>query len=232
MAYSDYLFPQRFTSLTDDAIQPDIIELLTWNDFGESHYIRDLPSRNEAAKDYVELGELGNYVWGQNHAPWRVMAKYYISWWKNGHPPAIAEDQVMYWHRIHPKSAVCAGGSSEPIRNHQFPEDAVFVWALVKEPATISMSIGSNRDWTFEADSQGPSMGSVPFPWDIPQDGVRPQVRIMRKGRTVQVGISSQPVKTSCSWENFSKPAPTRCSVSETEADLYSALFRSCCQLR
>ncbi|KAK4931339.1 hypothetical protein LTR66_016047, partial [Elasticomyces elasticus] len=43
VAYSDTLFPSRFESLLDLATtQPDIIELLTWNDFSESHYLRDL----------------------------------------------------------------------------------------------------------------------------------------------------------------------------------------------
>ena len=46
-------------------MQPDIIELLTWNDFTESHYLRDLPSETDtSATDYVTLGDMGGYVWG------------------------------------------------------------------------------------------------------------------------------------------------------------------------
>ncbi|KAK4498960.1 hypothetical protein PRZ48_009471 [Zasmidium cellare] len=204
VAYSDMLFPKRFQQITaNDQIQPDIIEILTWNDFCESHYIRDLPSQDIKAKDYVELGDMGAYVWGQNHAPWRIIAKYYISWWKNGSPPPITMDQVVFWHRIHPKGTICTGGSSSGIRNNAFPEDAVFAWALVSESSTISMSVGSNKYWTFRADSSGPAMGMIPFPAYVSQSGVTPEVAIVRNGETVHTGKSSQPISSACAWQNF-----------------------------
>ncbi|KAK5133810.1 hypothetical protein LTR08_007240 [Meristemomyces frigidus] len=204
VAYSDTLFPDRFKSLvSNDAIQPDIIELLTWNDFCESHYIRDLPSQDVTATDYVELGDMGAYVWGQNHAPWRIVAKYYISWWKNGSPPAITMDQVVFWHRIHPKATECSGGSSTAVRNAAMPDDAVFAWALVSETSTISITVGSNQYWTFEADSTGPTMGMVPFPAYVSSDGVTPQVAIVRDGVNVHIGSSTQAISTSCDYQNF-----------------------------
>lgn len=204
VSYSDTLFPDRFSSLiSNDAVQPDIIEILTWNDFCESHYIRDLPSQNVAAKDYVELGDMGGYVWGQIHAPWRIIAKYYISWWKNGSPPPITMDQVVFWHRVHPKATVCTGGSSTGVRNYLYPDDAVFAWALVTEDSTISMSVGSNQYWTFTANSSGPSMGMVPFPSYISEGGVTPEVAIMRNGQTIQIANSSQPISSACAWQNF-----------------------------
>ncbi|EME38448.1 glycoside hydrolase family 71 protein [Dothistroma septosporum NZE10] len=204
VAYSDMLFPKRFQQITqNDQIQPDIIEILTWNDFCESHYIRDLPSQDMNADDFVELGDMGGYVWGQDHAPWRIIAKYYISWWKNGKAPDITMDQVVFWHRIHPKGTVCTGGSSTGIRNNEFPEDAVFAWALVSSAATISMSIGSNQYWTFSADSSGPAFGMVPFPMYVPGTGVTPEVAIIRGGKTVQINKSSQPVSSDCAWQNF-----------------------------
>lgn len=204
VAYSDTLFPKRFQQITSqDEIQPDIIEITSWNDFCESHYIRDLPSQDETAKDYVELGDMGAYVWGQDHAPWRIIAGYYISWWKNGSPPPIADDQVVFWHRLHPKATVCQGGSSTGIRNYNYPDDAVFAWALVKESSTISMSIGDNKYWTFKAGPYGPAMGMVPFPEYVPGDGVTPEVSIMRNGEVVHTGKSSQPVASNCAWQNF-----------------------------
>lgn len=204
VAYSDMLFPNRFKQITSkDQIQPDIIEILTWNDFCESHYIRDLPSQDETAKDYVELGDMGAYVWGQNHAPWRIIAKYYIHWWKHGSPPAITMDQVVFWHRIHPKGTVCTGGSSTGIRNNEFPEDAVFAWALVQESSTISMSVGSNQYWTFHADSSGPATGMIPFPSYVSGDGVTPEVAIVRNGETVHTAKSSQAISSDCAWQNF-----------------------------
>ncbi|EMC93240.1 glycoside hydrolase family 71 protein [Baudoinia panamericana UAMH 10762] len=203
VAYSDTLFPDRLRQLTSDAIQPDIIELLSWNDFCESHYLRDLPSQDITAKDYVELGDMGNYVWGQSHSAWRVIAKYYLHWWKNGSPPAITEDQVVFWHRVHPKDAVCTGGSSTGIRNNDMPEDAVFAWALVSENSTISMTVGSNQYWNFEADNSGPTMNMVPFPSDLTGNGVTPIVAIMRNGQLLGVSNSSQAISSDCAYQNY-----------------------------
>ena len=111
-------------------------------------------------------------------------------------------DQVVYWYRVHPKDASCYGGSSAAIRNADLPSDAVFAWALVKQPATISITVGSNQYWTFEADNKGPSMSMVPFPSDL-GDGVTPEVAIMRNGKTVYDAKGSQAISSSCSWQNF-----------------------------
>ena len=209
VAYSDTLFPQRLQALANKDIQPDIIELLTWNDFCESHYLRDLPNQYDtSAKDYVDLDDMGSYVWGQDHAPWRIIAKYYISWMKTGSAPAATMDQVVFWHRIHPKDAECSGGSSTGVRNSNLPEDGVFAWALVSEKSTISMTVGSNEYWTFEADTTGPSMNMVPFPSDISYDGIIPTVAIMRNGQTVQSGSSNATISSYCTYQNFN-PAVT-----------------------
>ncbi|KAK6432630.1 hypothetical protein LTR95_011201 [Oleoguttula sp. CCFEE 5521] len=203
VAFSDTLFPDRFAQLTNKEVQPDIIEILTWNDFCESHYLRDLPDQHDtSAKDYVVLGDMGNYVWGQNHAPWRIIAKYYISWWKSGSPPPIIMDQVIYWYRVHPKDASCYYGSSTAIKNANMPADAMFAWALVKDSATISMTVGSNQYHTFTADGSGPAMGQVPFPSDL-GSGVTPEVAIVRNGQTIYTGKGSQTISSSCQWQNF-----------------------------
>jgi glucan endo-1,3-alpha-glucosidase len=72
------------------------------------------------------------YVDGQDHSPWRIIAKYYISWWKNGKKPIITEDQVVFWYRVHQKNAECNQGS-KTIRNSNPVEDAIFAWAAVTE---------------------------------------------------------------------------------------------------
>ena len=136
VAYSDTLFAQRFNQLVTGAINPDIIEVLTWNDFGESHYLRPLPSTVESAPDYIIYSDgMQNYVQNFNHNPWRIMAKYYIAWWKNGSKPAITQDQVVYWYRVHPAAATCSQQPNVQISGSQYPVDAVFAWALVQSPA-------------------------------------------------------------------------------------------------
>lgn len=203
--YSDYLFPHRWQSLVGpNAFKPDILEILTWNDWSESHYLRNLPSSSESATDFIELGQTGGYVDSMNHAPWRVIAKYYLTWMKTGNPPPISMDQVVFWYRTHPKDAVCLAGSSTTIRNKGLVTDAVFAWALVSAPATISMSVGSNAFWLFHADQTGPYMNMVPFPPEVFVGGsVTPEVAIIRNGAVQQVNKGVQPISSNCGYQNF-----------------------------
>lgn len=203
VAYSDYLLPQRMAQLAQNEVQPDIIELLTWNDFCESHYLRNLPSLDDVnAKDYVVLGDMQAYVRDMNHAPWRIIAKYYIEWWKTGRAPHVHMDQVVYWYRVHPRDADCSRGMSTGIRNSDMPADAVIAWALVKDQATINVSIGENSV-SFEANGSGPQMATVEFPNNIPYEGVTPEASIVRNGETVQSGQGSRAVSSSCDMANF-----------------------------
>lgn len=203
--YSDYLFPQRWQGLVGpNAFKPDIIEILTWNDWTESHYLRHLPSKDPKATDYVKLGNQGDYVDDMNHNPWRIIASYYISWIKTGSPPTITQDQIVFWYRIHPKGAVCLAGSSTQIRNYNLPGDAVFVWALVTQPSTISTSVGTNKFYMSRADPSGPSMNMVPFPPEIYLGGSAwPESAVMRNGQAVAYNKGSQAISSNCGYQNF-----------------------------
>ncbi|KAK4909041.1 hypothetical protein LTR49_022140 [Elasticomyces elasticus] len=198
--YSDFLFPNRWTQAIS-TVKPDIVEIITWNDFPKPHYIRDLPPTSGPGS--VQLGTTGDYVYGQTHAAWRVMVQYYTSWFKNGSPPAVAADRVVFWYRIHPKVVSCTGGTdnSGVVRNAAYPVDAVFAWALVTEDSTISMTVGSNEGWAFEAVAGTPTLNMVPFP--VGNDNAYPTVVVEREGATLQTGIGPLAITQACSWENY-----------------------------
>ncbi|KAK3117340.1 hypothetical protein LTR53_001391 [Teratosphaeriaceae sp. CCFEE 6253] len=200
--YSDVLFPSRWEQAIS-TVHPDIIEIITWNDFGESHYIRDLPPLTGPAA--VDLGITGNYIYGQDHSAWRVMAQYYISWFKTGAPPQVTEDRVVFWYRIHPKQVPCASGTNNigVVRNAGFPTDAVFAWALVSQDVTVSMTVGSNENWTFEASACGPKLNMVPFPAGI--DNATPVVAIQsgRKRTTEYTASGSVAITQACMYEDY-----------------------------
>ncbi|KAF9522006.1 glycoside hydrolase family 71 protein [Crepidotus variabilis] len=186
---SDTLWKYRWEQAIND-VKPDIVEIVTWNDYGESHYISDINPR-------VDLGTLApNYVNGFDHSPWRIIAQYYISWYKNGVAPKLTNDQVIFWYRAHPKNAVCSGGDVP--RNSAYPVDAVFAMALLADSATISLDIGSKHaQWNA---SPGVSIGSVPFP---PEDSQIPYIQIIKNGATAKSGYGSVYVTKSCSYYNF-----------------------------
>ena len=192
-------------------VKPDIVEIITWNDYPESHYIADLNPN-------VNLGSLApSYVNGFVHAPWRIIAQYYITWLKTGSAPAVQvhssenqphlhaanqlnhetqNDQVIYWYRAHPKAVTCSGGARPS--NADYPVDAVFAFALLSQSATISLDIGSNHA-SFSA-GPGATMGSVPFPTE---DGQVPFVQIVRNGVITKSGWGDMHVTQSCSYYNF-----------------------------
>ncbi|KAF7378461.1 hypothetical protein MSAN_00273200 [Mycena sanguinolenta] len=186
---SDTLWNYRWLQAIQD-VKPDIIEIVTWNDYAESHYIGDINPN-------VDLGDAApNYVNGFPHAAWRIIAQYYISWYKTGTAPAVENDTVVFWYRAHPKAVSCSGGWAP--RMVDFPADAVFAMSLLSSPATISLDIGSTHA-QFDA-GVGAAIGSVNFPVE---DAQIPFIQIIRNGQTVKSGFGSVFVTESCSWYNF-----------------------------
>ncbi|KAF2493190.1 glycoside hydrolase family 71 protein [Lophium mytilinum] len=199
LQYSDTLFDYRWKDAIN-TVKPDIIEILTWNDFPESHYIRDLPPASETGPASMQMGDAGSYVYGIDHSGWRVIAQYYISWWKTGSAPAVTEDRVVYWYRIHPKGVTCSGGTAPS--NADFPTDAVFVWALMTSEANISTTVGSSFNYVFTADESGPKMNMIPFPTDL-GNGVYPMFGVVRDGVTDLAGNGSVAITSSCAYQNY-----------------------------
>ncbi|TFK51917.1 glycoside hydrolase family 71 protein [Heliocybe sulcata] len=192
--------PNNWVELSDDLwnyrwqqalqVEPDIVEIATWNDYAESHYIGDINPN-------VDLGtQAPNYVNGFVHSPWRIAAQYYISYYKNNAAPSVDKDQVVFWYRAHPKGVSCSTGTRP--RNADYPADAVFAMAILKDSATISLDIGSNHA-EFNAQA-GVTMGSVAFP---SEDDQIPYIQIIRNGAKVADGYGSVHVTNACSYYNF-----------------------------
>ncbi|QIX00712.1 hypothetical protein AMS68_006229 [Peltaster fructicola] len=203
--YSDYLFPQRWQSLVGpNAFKPDMIQLLTWNDWGESHYLRDLPSTDPLAPDYVQLGNMANYVTRMNHSAWRTIATYYITWMKSGSAPQVTADTVVAWYRTHPKGVSCASGATVPIRNADFVQDALFFWGVVTSEATISATVGSYTS-SLVAYPGSPVMSHVQFPPEVLNNGavITPEAAVMRNGGVVQWNQGTHNISANCDWENY-----------------------------
>jgi len=187
---SDTLWKYRWEQAINN-VQPDIVELVTWNDYAESHYIG-------AVNTNVFMdADAHAYVDGMDHTAWQIVAKHYINWYLSGTEPSIETDQVVVWYRLHPKGAVCSTPTLP--RNSQFPADAVFGFALLTSPATVTMDIGLNNHFQWDAPA-GVSIGSVPFPQ---QDSQIPFIQIIRNGNVVTNGYGSGYVTQDCATYNF-----------------------------
>ncbi|KAJ3716483.1 glycoside hydrolase family 71 protein [Lentinula raphanica] len=188
----DTLWKYRWHQAVVD-VKPDIVEIVTWNDYGESHYISEINPK-------VNLGDLAPlYVDGFNHTGWATMAKWYITWFKSGAKsgPTITKDRVIFWYRAHPKDIACDQG--EKPRNSELPEDAVFAVSMLESDANITLTVGESTT-TFHA-AKGIANGSVPF---SKQDGHKPVVKIVRHGEVVKKGTGEMAINTTkCGYYNF-----------------------------
>jgi glucan endo-1,3-alpha-glucosidase len=147
---SEALFTQRWEQLI--ALQPEFIEIITWNDYGESHYVGPIDGAFPAGSD----------VWtvGYDHTAWLDLASYYIKAYKAGSYPAVTQDQVFYWYRTHSKYANMNDGIPRP-NNADWAEDNVVIHALLTSSAEIQVQIGGASTTLYP--NAGRNTFQVPF---------------------------------------------------------------------
>ncbi|KAI0044393.1 glycoside hydrolase family 71 protein [Auriscalpium vulgare] len=139
--YSDsHLYPTRWESLIDNRDKIDLVEIVTWNDYGESHYIGPIEGAQPNSQAWVD---------GLNHTGWLDMTKYYAEAFKTGSFPAITEDKIYMWARTHPRDADAPDPVGKP-SNFQLTEDSVWAVAMTTAPATVTLSTGTSPPQTFQ----------------------------------------------------------------------------------
>lgn len=160
----DDMWHQRWQQVVQ--LQPPLVEIVTWNDFGESHYIGPIISVG------IPSGTNANahaYVDNMPHDHWRDLLPYYIAQYKK-QPYTISEEMVHMWYRLTPGAAGSTGGVTgnncpSPINvfgyqqcvdPNAIAQDKVFFSALVAQlPATVTMQIGNNAITSFSATTVG-----------------------------------------------------------------------------
>ncbi|CEJ83889.1 Putative Glycoside hydrolase family 71 [[Torrubiella] hemipterigena] len=130
-----------------------MVEIVTWNDYGESHYIGPLKSPH-----YDD----GNSKWTNDmpHDGWLELSKPFIKAYKakaNSVNNYIEKDQIIYWYRRTLRSLDCDSTdttSGRPANNAsgnyfegrpdgwQSMDDVVYVVSYLKSAGTITVSSG------------------------------------------------------------------------------------------
>lgn len=217
----DLLWYNRWNEIL--ALKPRFIEIITWNDYGESHYIGPLKS-----KHYDD----GNSKWTNDmpHSGWLDMSKPYIAAFKAGASdvkPYITEEELIYWYRPALRDLNCDStdttmqdannGSGNYFKGRpdgwQTMSDAVFVVSLLKSAGQVSVTSGGNTQ-TFNA----PAGASA---WTVPM-GVGPQkFALQRNGGTVMSATSLKEVTNvcPCGLYNFNAYVGTLTCAGSGEAD-------------
>lgn len=196
----DDMWYQRWQQIID--VQPQFVEILTWNDYGESHYIGPIYDAG------IPTGA-STYVDGFSHEAWRTHLPNYIKAYKAGSSSTLSSagsDTIAYWYRINPADSGSADGTTgnDPAYQTTYSPgdvsmDKVFVTVDLSAAADVSIQIGSgNSATTTSCNSSGINHVSVPF------DGQTGDVKIsiIRSGSTVTSVTGGTAITTDCTDGN------------------------------
>jgi len=148
------------------ALQPDFIEIVTWNDYPERSYIgpTTAPWGADQVKDFPHLGFLG-------------LTKYFTQAYKTGTYPTVDQETVFVFYRASSSAATAPNDPLGPIQNCQSMDDYIYVVTMLRNSADLAITSGSViQHFTV---SEGLSTVSIPF-----QQGAQ-AVQVLRDGRVL-----------------------------------------------
>ncbi|KAF4230388.1 hypothetical protein CNMCM6457_005964 [Aspergillus fumigatiaffinis] len=186
-------------------LAPEYVEIITWNDYGESHYIGPM---HEDDLGIFAVGDAPfNYAEGMPHDGWRAFLPYVIDLYKSGGKNASFDKEgVVSWYRLNPGSA-CMSGKTTPgqlsveVTNTTSPrtvmQDRIFYSALLESAADVTVSIGGaskTGSWVDTPSGQkGLYHGSVPI------DGMTGEVVVTLSRAGEQIAqMKGEAITTDC----------------------------------
>jgi glucan endo-1,3-alpha-glucosidase len=157
--------------------QPDWVEMVTWNDFNESTY--SSPMANPA--QYIPgFQPLTRYC----HAGYLELSKRYIAWYKTGQPPAITNDSLFYFYRIHSTNLV----ASNDIPVTWFfgdVADVIYNTLFLTTPAQLVIGSGTN----FYTNALGAGLQQIRTPF-----APGPQTFTLKRNGAVVIATNGPPI--------------------------------------
>lgn len=195
---------QQVLSVPHDVV-PEFVEIISWNDYGESHYIGPLHDSEYVA---FNIGKAPyNYALNMPHDGWRLFLPYVIDTYKNG-IASITQEGLVSWYRLSPAQACDTGGTTgntaSQLQLEYDPsvlmQDKIFYSALLASAADVTVSIGGViQKGTWE---NIPSGGIGIYHGSVPMGGHTGEVviTISRSGSTI-ASVSGPAITTSCPKE-------------------------------
>ncbi|KAM0513208.1 hypothetical protein ACHAPE_008056 [Trichoderma viride] len=131
--------PQRFQQILD--LQPDLVEIITWNDAGEGHYVGNFFQMQ------IDGTNIGDYANGFDHTGWQQLVSPFIKAYKGG--TATSGSQILppgsapvgsLWYRTLLTSASC----SSTIDNSEQAQDTVN-FAVLLPSSGYTIKVYSNN---------------------------------------------------------------------------------------
>jgi glucan endo-1,3-alpha-glucosidase len=132
----DWLYATRWEQLIAMRDQVKSLEILTWNDYGESSYIGPIHGALPAGSE--------TWTYGFDHESINVLTNYYSAAFKTGVYPAITKDQIVMWQRPHPRAATASNDGAGRPTGWDRTDDQLYAVVLTTGPADVTLTSGSN----------------------------------------------------------------------------------------
>ncbi|KAI5123868.1 hypothetical protein M0805_005685 [Coniferiporia weirii] len=131
---SDELYPTRWQAIIESRDSFPLVEVVTWNDYGESHYIGPIEGAQPNSQAWVD---------GYDHQAWLDLTSYFVQAYKTGTYPTLSQDKIYLWARPHPKDATASNDSVGKPTNYDASEDAVFAVVIATSAGSVTLSTSS-----------------------------------------------------------------------------------------
>ncbi|WRT68503.1 uncharacterized protein IL334_005479 [Kwoniella shivajii] len=130
----DWLLARRMEQIISMRDKFDLAEIISWNDYGESHYIGPIRADQPNSQGWTN---------GMPHTAWLNVVSYYAPAFKTGSYPS-ANDQLVLWTRPHPKAATATSPTNARPSGSDYTDDLLYVWVVLKSSATLTVTSGNN----------------------------------------------------------------------------------------
>ncbi|KAK4160430.1 glycosyl hydrolase family 71-domain-containing protein, partial [Cladorrhinum sp. PSN259] len=156
-------------------VQPEWVQILTWNDYGESHYIGPLHDEEMELFDEDHGRAAFNYAENMPHDAWRQhILPFMIDQYKTNQS-TVTQEAIVAWYRLTP-GAACNDGRTSGNTHSQLQvefaptkvsQDKIFFSALLSSNKAVTVTVGGVNlaaDWSSKpAGGVGVYHGSVSY---------------------------------------------------------------------
>ncbi|EIW68225.1 hypothetical protein TREMEDRAFT_44661 [Tremella mesenterica DSM 1558] len=131
----DWLLATRMEQLIGLRNKFDMVELISWNDYGESHYVGPIRADQPMSQGWTN---------NMPHTAWLPIIKLYSQAFKTGSYPS-SSDSLYLWSRPHPKAATPTSPSNPRPSGADNTDDNLYVLVTLSSAATVNINSGANK---------------------------------------------------------------------------------------